>query len=351
MKAEWRTFLQENGAEFDGDRVVSYGSPRRELSMALTGNVFADLSHRALVAVHGKDAAEFLQNQLSNDVREVSESRSQLTSYCSPKGRMLAIFRLFRRGDEFYLSLPEELVEAVVQRLRMFVLRSDVTLEIVTDTFVHLGVSGPDAEDELDSLLGEVPKSVDDVLRSDDCTVIRVAGIHPRFEIYGPLDCAKRLWQGLNVRCAPVGEPAWGLLEVMAGIPVVHAETVEAFVPQMANLQLVGGVSFKKGCYPGQEVVARMQYLGKLKRRMYLVRIADEPPAAPGTDIFSAADPEQSAGQIVEARPHPDGGQVALAVIRIAAADKGDLHLGLADGPLLEFLDLPYPVAEATAGE
>ena len=345
MKPEWKGFLEDAGAEFDEQGVVtSFGSQRRELSVALTGNVFSDLSHMALISVHGKDAQDFLQGQLTNDVREVDAGHSQLTAYCSPKGRMLALFRLFRIDDSFYLSLPESLVEPVLKRLRMFVLRSDVTLEEVTDTFVHLGISGPEAPAELEALVGgEVPGEVDAVLTTPDYSIIRIPGIEPRFEVYGTLDACTRIWEGLNVRCAPVGAPAWGLLNVLAGVPQIHPETVEAFVPQMANLHLLNGVSFKKGCYTGQEVVARMQYLGKLKRRMYLAHVDSDQVPAPGTEIFSEQDPEQAAGKVVEAHPHPDGGCMLLAVIQIERAEKDRLHLGTATGPVLELQDLPYP--------
>ena len=136
--------------------------------------------------------------------------------------------------------------------------------------------------------------------------------------------------------------PAWGLLEILTGLPSVYAANSEQFVPQMANLQLVDGVSFKKGCYPGQEIVARMQYLGTLKRRMYLGRIATDEPVLPGASLFSAGDGEQAAGRVVDAQPHPDGGQAALAVLQISAAEAGDLHLGASDGPAFSLESLPY---------
>ena len=351
MKQQWKEFLQDNGAEFNDTGVVtSFGSPRRELSVALTGNVFADLSDIAVIAAHGRDVQSFLQGQFSNDITNVSHSRSQLSSYCTPKGRMLANFRLFGRDDGVYIALPAALSESFLQRLRMFVLMSDVTLEDVSENFIHLGVSGPDAAAELEAALGEVPQSDDDALSLGECTLIRTPGLHPRFEVFGPLECMQKLWQALNVRCAPVGQPAWGLLRVMAGIPMIQPGTSEAFVPQMANMELINGVNFKKGCYPGQEVVARMQYLGKLKRRMYLGRIAAEPPPAPGAELFAPDNPEQGIGRIVEAYPHPDGGCMALAVVQIASMNAGEVRLGAADGPVFEPAELPYELPEIASG-
>jgi tRNA-modifying protein YgfZ len=351
MKAEWKEFLEKAGAELCDGEVATYGNPDQELSIALTGNVFADLSHQGMIAVHGAEAESFLQGQLSNDIRQVDEGHSQLSSYCSPKGRMLASFRVFRRGDTYYLRMPASLVDSTLKRLRMFVLRAQVTLDDASNTFVQIGVTGPGAPDQLMEFFGVLPEAVDDAVQAKDCTLIRVPGAHSRYEIYGPLESMRKLWDTLNVRSAPVGSTAWALLDIMAGIPVIYPATADAFVPQMANMQLIGAVNFKKGCYPGQEVVARTQYLGKLKRRMYLGRVSTEQTPAPGDELFSpGTGDEQSTGRIVDARPHPDGGYALLAVVQIASAEGDTLHYGALDGPAVELLALPYPFQETEAG-
>lgn len=351
MKTEWKEFLTNAGAEFDADgKVLSYGNPERERKVALTGNVFADLSHYSLVAIHGEDARDFLQGQFSNDLRRIDGEHSLLNAYCSPKGRMLANFRVFRHGDSFYLHMPSSMVEATVKRLRMYVMRSRVTIEDRVDTFISIGLSGPGAEDELARATGVTPPdTVDGVSRNDQLLIIRVPGIHPRFQLYAGMDSARKAWNALNVDCAPVGAGAWNLLEIQAGLPTILPETVEAFVPQMANMQLLDGVSFKKGCYPGQEVVARMQYLGKLKRRMYLARVQGGEPPRPGQDLFDARGDDQSVGKVVDAELHPDGGHTLLAVVQIASVEQGEVRLGAKDGAALEFHSLPYPfpVAES----
>jgi len=351
MKPEWKEFLVDAGAEFaaDGLRVESYGNPERELSAALGGTVLCDLNHLGLIAAYGEEARDFLHNQFTNDVRQVDETHSQLNAYCSAKGRMLAIFRLFQRGEAFYLQLPQALLEATLKRLRMFVLRAKVTLEDADDALVRFGLAGSHAEEYLRGALGAVPEEVDGTLQQGNASVIRLPGEHPRFAIYAPLDEARELWNKLNVDAAPVGAEAWDLLEVLAGVPSVQAETVESFVPQMVNLQLVGGVSFRKGCYPGQEIVARMQYLGKLKRRMYLVQIEAETPPAPGTELFAPNSASgQGAGRVLLAARHPDGGCVALVVSEISSAEEDALHLGgSSDGPPLQLRELPYPLDEA----
>lgn len=349
MIPSWREFLENAGAEFEDGCVGHFGSPRRESSLAITGDVFADLSCFGLVSVHGADAATFLHGQFTNDVLTIDEAHSQLTGYCNPKGRLLAIMRLFRRGDSFYLCLPESLIESLISRLKMFVLRADVTIDKASDTFVHLGVSGRNVEQTLATLVPKLPHTVGDVIQDRDSVLIKVPGIHPSFELFTSVASGRHLWEALSVRGAPVGGDAWRLMDILSGIPFIYPQTREAFVPQMVNLQLVDGVNFRKGCYPGQEIVARMQYLGKLKRRMYHARVDTDQPIRPGDPIRSEADTDQAVGEVVAAARHPDGGHAVLAVLQIADAEPGDapLYLGTVGGPRITLTDLPYPVPVA----
>ncbi len=302
----------------------------------------SDLSGLGLIRVSGEDARQFLQGQLTNDINQVDAGRSQLSSYCSPKGRMLTSFRILERDGDLLLMLPMERLEAVLKRLRMFVLRSRAKLEDASGELARVELSG---ECALDLLPVEPPAEDDAITFQDGYSVIRIAGDRPRFEVIAPPSQIEALWKEAATRATPTGFAAWKLLDIRAGIPSVWEETVEAFVPQMANLQAVKGVSFTKGCYTGQEIVARMQYLGKLKRRMYRVRI--ESPAAPGAgaELFSEHSASgQGAGRLVSVAPAPQGGHEALAVIEISVADSGAVHLGSPEGARLEFLDLPYPV-------
>lgn len=348
MIDEWKTFLQKGGAEFDQGGVRHYGNLRRELSVAMTGNVFADLSHYALIAVRGEDAETFLQGQLTNDLTKVTARSSQLSGMCNPKGRLLASFRLLRYAECYYLCLPAELAAETIKRLRMYVLRARVTLEDASNAFVHLGLSGDQSEAVLRDFTGELPTEVGGVRATDNLVVVRVDGIYPSYEVFTDTERAMSLWDKLNVRSAPVGAEAWRLLDIQAGIPVIYPQTREAFIPQMINLQRVGGVSFKKGCYTGQEIVARMQYLGKLKRRMYRGRVAADSAPQPGDALYCAADATQSCGQLVSAAGHPDGDYAVLAVVQIERAEATDpsLHLGSAAGPALRLEPLPYSFAE-----
>lgn len=348
MKLDWQSFLVDTGAELGNQCVLSFGNPKREQQVATTGGILCDLSHWSLIGAYGEAAQIFLQSQFSSDVAEVSEYHSQLSSYCSPKGRMLASFRLFRRGNAYYLRLPREMLEATLRRLQMFVMRTKVTLEDASDALVRCGYSGPNAELELAQALGTYPIHADDCLQTNGVTVLRVPGLHPRFELYGELATMKKLWNSLNVRGAPVGASAWALLEILAGIPNILPQTSDRFIPQMANLDLLGGVSFKKGCFPGQEVIARMRYLGTLKRRMYRVHVSADAVPEAGDPLFSAggSDTEPS-GTLVNAQPGPDGGIEALAVLRTDEAERRALRLGSPDGAYVEVRKLPYEIPPA----
>lgn len=354
MKPEWKTQLEKDGAEFADDQsVASFGNPERERRVSTTGNVFCDLSHYGQIAAYGEDVTTFLQGQFSNDIQAVDPCHSQLSSYCNPKGRMIANFRVFKREETYYLSLPRTMIEPTLKRLRLYVLRSRVTLDNADTGLVHIGLSGPDAPDLLREAQGSTPPEiVDEVRTANGITTIRVMGIHPRFELYGPLDAIHDVWNKLNVHSAPVGAACWDLLNVLAGIPVIHPQTSEAFVPQMANLDLIGGLNFQKGCYPGQEIVARMHYLGTLKRRMYLVHI-DTNFAEKGSEILSSEDSDKGTGvgRLVEAYRHPDGGLVGLAVLQISSIQENkSLRLMQVKGPKVTVGVLPYSLDVAKTG-
>ena len=347
MNTDWNTFLQQAGAAIiDGGvegRVRDFGQPLDEFQALDSGNILADVSHIGLIAVQGADAATFLQGQLTNDIREVSATHSQISAYCSPKGRMLACMRIFMRNDIYYLSLPRDILDATLQRLRMFVLRAKVTLTDASDTLVYVGYAGEQAVTTLTTILGTVPANINDVIYINGLSVLRLPGLSPRFGIIGEVGAVQALWNTLHASARPVGAGAWDLLDIRAGIPIVYSATRDTFIPQMTNLDTLDGISFKKGCYTGQEIVARMHYLGTLKRRMFLAKIAMETPPQPGDALYvSGTENLQSIGNIVTAQPSPQGGYETLAVVEIKSADAGQIHLRDVTGPTLTFAPLPY---------
>jgi folate-binding protein YgfZ len=255
---------------------------------------------------------------------------------------MLANFRLLRRGGTVYLQMPRENVAAILKRLSMFKLMAKVDVADASDTSVCIGVAGTAAENLLSAQTGKLPQDGNGAVVSGDFIIVRLPGETPRFQVLGPAESTIALWRALAADATPDHVDRWALEDIRAGLPMVFGPTVEAFVPQMTNMQLVDGLSFNKGCYTGQEVVARMQYLGKLKRRMYRARIDADTCPAPGAELVSSTSTSgQGTGRVVDARPAANGTCELLVVAEIAAVESNDVQLG-DGGPALQFLDLPY---------
>lgn len=296
----------------------------------------ARLPEWGLIRARGADAAVFLQGQLTNDVQSLREGEARLAGYCSAKGRLLASFMIWKEGPEdILLACSADLLPATLKRLSMFVLRAKCQLSDASTERPLWGWCGPAADGALDA--AQAAWSVAKL--ADGSQAIRLPDVEglPRWLLAG------------GTPAAPLGLPevapeGWRWLEVASGVVRIVQATVEQFVPQMVNLELVGGVSFKKGCYPGQEVVARSQYRGTLKRRASLLSAAT--PLAPGQEVFQTADPEQPAGTVALAAGLPSGQHLALVELKRAALALGDLHLGSAQGPLLQALPLPYEVPQ-----
>ncbi|MCC6302592.1 MAG: folate-binding protein YgfZ [Gammaproteobacteria bacterium] len=327
MNPRWNDFLLEAGARIAGDRVEDFGNPSRELQASASGDVIADLSHRGLIRVHGADAAKFLQGQLTNDIHLVDEDRSQLSGYCSPKGRLLALPRVFRRDDAYYLQLPRDLLEVTLARLKKYVLISKVTLEDAGEALIGLGLAGPRAAAILADLVPHVPAGPDSVRRGGDLSILRLPGGRPRFALYGPVAAMEQAWTALAAHAAPVGAGAWDRYDILAGIPDIRPATIDEFIPQTVNLELLDGINFKKGCYTGQEIIARLHYRGSVKRRMYLGRADVEPAPAPGTPLYAAGGDGQAVGHVVSACPAPAGGSELLAVVAVEHSSDNTLYI------------------------
>ncbi len=344
MNSEWQRFIEARSGVINVGDHIQFPAAPTEADCALM-----DLSHLGLIRVAGADAESFLQGQLTNDVREVSSSHTQLAGHCSPKGRMLANFRVLRLDETFYLQLPRIALPAALQRLRMFVLRAKVTVDDASDALVCIGLAGTCAPGALAQQVPDLPDTDHGMARADGLTVVRVPGPSPRFEILGAVDIVEPLWERLEAQATPMGGTYWALLDIRAGVPTVYPETADAFVPQMTNMQLIDGVSFTKGCYTGQEVVARMQYLGKLKRRMYQAEVQTDTAPRPGDALHApGSTSEQATGRVVDARPSGDGRYELLAVVEVDAAEAGEVRLG-ANGPVLTIKAPPYGLPSGDA--
>jgi len=308
---------------------------------ALADNAKTALTQFGIIKVTGDDRLTFLQGQLTNDINKTSEGNSQLNAYCSPKGRILTSFRVVPIKDGLLMVLAKDRLEETLKRLRMFVLMSKVVLEDVSDDLCLVEYSGQNAADGLGLSL---PDSPNQTIEDNNIITVRIPGDRHRVWVIANGETSQALWQTSIANASSIDQ--WQLLDIRAGIPTVYQATSDAFVPQMVNLQLIEGVSFTKGCYTGQEVVARMQYLGKLKRRMYRAVIDGDTPAA-GTELFSAStDSGQGAGKVVNAAMNDEGKAEMLIVTPISAIEADDLHVGSPDGPKLTALDLPYAYAD-----
>lgn len=297
---------------------------------------FCTLSHEGVLAVRGADAGKFLQGQLTCNLDYLSETRASLGARCTQKGRMQSSFRILLQGDGVLMAMATELLEPQLADLKKYAVFSKSKLSDESAAWVRFGVEHGDAA--LKRLGLELPTETDSVARHDGLIAIRVSP--DRAELWLAADQADVIKGRLSALLAEGDLNQWLLGQIRAGIGQVMPTTRELFIPQMLNLQAVGGVSFKKGCYTGQEIVARMQYLGKLKRRLYRLSLETGEVPEPGTPLFSPTHGSAIGEVVIAAR----AGQSIelLAVLQAEAAEGGNVHVGALEGPALQLLELPY---------
>lgn len=297
---------------------------------------FCPLTHEGVLAVRGSDAAKFLQGQLTCNLNYLSDTQASLGARCTQKGRMQSSFRILLQGDGVLLAMATELLEPQLADLKKYAVFSKSKLTDESAGWARFGLSN--ADQTLAALGLELPADTDSVVRTDTLIAIRVSP--NRAELWVPAEHAEAVRQQLASQLQQAEVNDWLLGQIRAGIGQVMPQTRELFIPQMLNLQAVGGVSFKKGCYTGQEIVARMQYLGKLKRRLYRLSLSTTQLPEPGTPLFSP-NHNSAIGEVVIAAK-ADQSIELLAVLQAEAADSGDVHVGTLEGPGLQLLDLPY---------
>ena len=297
---------------------------------------FCPLSHEGVLAVRGSDAAKFLQGQLTCNLNYLSDTQASLGARCTQKGRMQSSFRILLQGDGVLLAMATALLEPQLADLKKYAVFSKSKLTDESAAWVRFGLVN--ADPALASLGLELPADTDSVARNDTLIAIRISP--DRAELWVPAEQGDAIRSQLAATLEQADLNEWLLGQIRAGIGQVMPQTRELFIPQMLNLQAVGGVSFKKGCYTGQEIVARMQYLGKLKRRLYRLSLAAPEMPEPGTPLFSPSH-NSAIGEVVTAAK---AGQTIelLAVLQAEAAESGDVHVGTLEGPGLQLLDLPY---------
>ncbi len=344
--SSWTDFLASRGAIFDAEAVSRFDNPAQELISAESEAVVCDLSPLAVLRVAGADAERFLQGQLTNDVAALAADHTHYSAWCSAKGRMLANFLVLRTGeDAFDLYLPHSMIGSIAKRLTMFVLRANVSITDASAASVRIGAAGPGAADALRSIASTVPAPHSGVRVAGGMLTALPAS---RFIVRVDPGGAGELWEKLQRTARAAGFPVWQWSTIRAGVPVVTPATSDQFIPQVLNWDALGGISFQKGCYAGQEIVARTHYLGRLKERMFLTHV-DAPPPPAGARLFSAGFGEQACGTVVNAATAPTGGADLLVALQIAARERDDVHLGSPDGPAVQILPLPYAIPAAVA--
>ncbi|MFZ2313531.1 MAG: folate-binding protein [Methylobacter sp.] len=291
MNPNWKSFLLSENAIFENDTRIIFPSPLHEGSKRIY-----PVSHLGVLTVAGKDAAKLLQGQITCNINDITEIKSSLGALCNPKGRAITTFLLIKKDDAYLLILPKELLESVKKRLQMYVLRSDVTLTDSSDGLCLVGLSYSDAQMNEPSS----PEQLFATTQQENITV-NLSSDQNRCLIIAEADSARKLWsEQVKDGFQPENSDQWRYLDILSGIPWLTIETSEEFIPQMLNLDKLGGISFTKGCYTGQEIVARTHYLGTAKREMFLAECDTSTPPEPNSTIIDdSTDTEQSIGKVL----------------------------------------------------
>lgn len=330
---QWHAFLES----------ASTQHPVNDISVSVINEtIICDLSYLGLLEVKGTDAVTFLQGQLTNDVKQLGQTNAHYSGYCTPKGRLLAVFLALSHQGHIHLQMPDKLVESITKRLKMFIMRSKVEIADASESVIKIGISGLNAPALLATQFTQVPQHDYELVSQESGTLLKLPGTHPRFEIFTDITHAPDIWTALSKQAQPTKTDVWEWLEIQAGIPDVVAGTQEEFVPQMLNMDLIGGINFKKGCYTGQEIVARTHYLGTIKRRTHLAHITTATRPNPGDNIINKAG--DTIGKIVRCAPAPEGGYDLLAEIRLESIENEQVYI---NQTALEIKPLPYPLQNA----
>ena len=326
MHSEWQSFLQQQSA--NSGEVLS--------TQTLNNNIITDVSQLDVLKIGGNDAADFLHSQFSSDVSALDIDELQLSSWCNIKGRVIATFLLYRSHNAFYLILEKELTESIVKRLQMFVMRAEVNITNQSDELIRIGIRG----ESVHAVLHEFIDTIKEDVRT---SILSVPDAIPRSIVLLPLEQAQTLWQKLAEHAISKTSSHWSFYDIQAGIAWIGKMGSQEFLPQSLNLDLCGGLSFDKGCYPGQEIIARMHFRGKLKQRLFLIEVSVHKLPEIKTKLYSST-AKQHVGMVVNTIMQANDSCLSLVTLDLEFFDKDAIHLGAQDGPALTFLPLPYSI-------
>lgn len=323
---------------FDQLPLLSLADAVAGYTMPLSAVWLCPLTHFSLIHLRGKDTFDFLQNNFSSDMQRLSDGSAHFSAHCNAQGRADGCFLVFRQGENYFLRTTACLRETQIQRLQMFILRARVSIH--RSDYGGIGIAGKTAAHLIKSF--NISAQND---RYRHCSVIRLPGDIPSYEVYGPAEQLAAISDTLSTQAVMVESAGWKLLCILAGLPILYTETSMQFVPQMLNLDLLGAISFSKGCYPGQEIIARTHHLGKLKRRMFAFKTdrLPDPPTEVGASIFIPEySVDQPGGSVVELCLLSEY-LVGLAVVRTHGVESG-AFIHRRGRTAMQLLPLPYAV-------
>jgi folate-binding protein YgfZ len=353
MNTSWQQFLTSQGAKFDEKNdIKTFGQPDLEHFMVKHGPIVSDLSKQALIKVTGEESFNFLQGQLSNDLKNITKNQAQLSAYCEPQGKVLALITVFKINGAFYLSFDETLKETILKRLTMFKMMAKVELEEVSKQLIQIGYAGEFADLDLQRDFTIKTKEIyqANTIESkeiNDVTVIKVAGPYHNYRLFGSPSQMETVWQTLRSNGEAVGSADWSVLNIIAAQPTLNDKTSGQFIAQFINLDKIDAINFKKGCYPGQEIIARMHYRGKASKRMLRIYSKANIELKAGNEIKLQDEGNRnykfiiinSAAEIYE-------GTVFLAVTTIKALENLTGDLKNEHGDIFSIEPMPYDLTE-----
>lgn len=353
QNAQWQTFLESLNVQFDSKgKITTFGHTELERFLIKNGPVMTSLCDQALIKVTGSEAQNFLQGQLTNDLNGVTDHQAQLSAYCDPQGQVLTIFLVFKYQGDYYLRFDGSLKESTIKRLTMFIMRSDVQLTDVSDELIHIGFAGEfgdlDIQRRLSTKVKEIYETgLIDIDGMRDVCVVKVPGPYHTYELFGPVDQIEQAWQSLRSNADLTNSYDWNLINIAAGMPNVDSQTTGQFVGQFLNLDKLDAINFKKGCYPGQEIIARVHYRGKVTKRMFRIR-CDEVLEIQSGDTLVLKDGNDKTYKlaVVTSNPGIFEGTLCLAIgtLKSLEAAEGDLKTESGQGAFIE--PLPYTITD-----
>lgn len=336
MCPDWQAFLITQGGKFDADRLLGFP----EYDNRIFDNFITDLSHLALIDVSGGDAVDFLNGQFTTNIKQLAEKHLQFSAWCNPKGLVKATFYIYRHETGFNILLPAILRDSFIKQLQMYIMRADVNLVDKSNILIRVGIQTNNKL--LTELIDSVPEQDDDIKIQKDFHCLRAFGsknISQRYIIIGPIERIRTLWKDFSTYSYPVGAALWELLDIKAAYPWLSSQTTEKFLPQMLNLDLIDGLDYQKGCYPGQEIIARLHFRGQLKRSLYLATCSlDARPEI--SDQLYINNHKNSVGVVINVQPSKEK-YYLLAVIEKEFIEH-HLALRATDGASLTLQPLPY---------